>query len=62
MVTPMVTAHSYEALLDYFFGIELNKIFVPPHLLNKKSDKFEGYLLYNEKDPVYDKISYMNIE
>jgi hypothetical protein len=53
LLTPLVTAHSYEALLDHYFGINLNCIMVPGNLLNHQSEKLEPYLLNNKRDPVY---------
>ncbi len=52
-VTPLLTGHSYEALLDHFFGIHYNKIMVPTRLLGNVGDQPEQYLLHNERDPVY---------
>lgn len=33
MISPFMIGHSYEALLDHFFGIHHNKILVPSSLL-----------------------------
>lgn len=52
-VTPLLTGHSYEALIDHFYGISLGTIRVPEKLLGKETDKVEDYRLYN-RDKVYD--------
>lgn len=60
-ITPMMTAFSYEGLLDLFFGIKFNQIEIPGHLMdsNKKLDTF---LLYNPRDTHYPVISKMKIK
>ncbi len=60
MVTPLLTGLSYECLLDFFFGINMNRIDIPGVLFGSDK-KIETFLLNNRKDPVYEEISFMNI-
>lgn len=53
MVTPLLTAHSYEALIDHFYAIDLTRIKVPAKLLGKEGTSVESYRLYN-RDKIYD--------
>lgn len=53
MITPLLTGLSYEALLDFFFGINMNRIDVPGVLFGNDK-KTETFLLNNKKDPVYE--------
>lgn len=59
-ITPLLTGLSYECLLDFFFGINMNRIDVPGKLFGNEK-KVETFLLNNKKDPVYEEISFMNI-
>jgi hypothetical protein len=34
-VTPFLTPHSYEGLIDHFYGIDLTRIRLPEKLLGK---------------------------
>jgi hypothetical protein len=61
-ITPLLTGHSYEALLDHFYGISHNKIMVPASLLGGVGEGPVEYLLHNERDPVYEEIAYLCIE
>ena len=51
MITPIITNHVYEALLDDNFGIDFNIIKVPPKLLEKDSkvDSIKLDLSINDK-------------
>ena len=52
-VTPLLTGHSYEALLDHFYDIDLGSIRIPSKLLGKEGEELEAYRLYN-RDKIYD--------
>ena len=60
LVTPLMTPHSYEALLDHFYGINLTSIKVPQKLLGKEGSQLEAYRLYN-KDKIYDDLAHNDI-
>ncbi len=60
MITPLLTGLSYECLLDFFFGIDMNRISFPGKIFGN-SKKVETFLLNNKKDTVYEEISFMNI-
>jgi hypothetical protein len=38
-ITPNLTGLSYEALLDFFFGIDLNRINVPNRIFGGSDNK-----------------------
>jgi hypothetical protein len=38
LVTPFLTAHTYEGLIDHFYGIDLARIKVPEKLLGKDGE------------------------
>ena len=46
-ITPLLTGHSYEALLDHFYNINHNKIMVPASLLGGVNENLQEYLLHN---------------
>lgn len=46
-ITPLLTGHSYEALLDHFYNINHNKIMVPASLLGGVGEQLQEYLLHN---------------
>ena len=56
MITPLITNHVYEALLDDNFGIEFNMIKVPPKLLEKESKEESIKLNLSHTDKFYTKI------
>ena len=60
LVTPLLTGHSYEALIDHFYGINLGTIQVPSKLLGREGNKMEDYRLYN-RDKIYDKLAHNDI-
>ena len=54
LITPLLSGLSYECLLDFFFGINMNRIDVPGKLFGNKEKKVETFLLNNKKDIVYE--------
>lgn len=60
LVTPLLTGHSYEALIDHFYGIHLGSIKIPQKLLGKEGNKLEPYRLYN-RDKIYEEIAHVDI-
>jgi hypothetical protein len=60
-VTPMLTAFTYEGLLDLFFGIHLNQIEIPGHLMDSKKP-VDTFPLYSPKDKHYKQIAPMYIK
>lgn len=60
LITPFLCAHSYEGLIDHFYGIDLTRIKVPEKLLGKEGEALEAYRLYN-RDKIYDEIAHMDV-
>ena len=60
MITPIISNHVYEALLDDNFGIDFNIIKVPPKLLEKDSKVDSIKLDLSTNDKFYTKIKDYN--
>jgi len=60
MITPLITNHVYEALLDDNFGINFNTIKVDPKLLDKDSKVEQIKLDLSTNDKFYTKIKDYN--
>lgn len=60
MITPLITNHVYEALLDDNFGINFNTIKVDPKLLDKESKVEQIKLDLSTNDKFYSKIKDYN--
>ena len=61
-MTPMLTPFSYEGMLDNFYSINFNQIFLPNDVLDPSADSnLTPYQLYNSLDETYSTITSTSI-